>query len=541
MRGTMMDFPLTLTHILERAGKYFSRVEIVSRRPDSSLHRYTYADFYRRARALAAALAKAGLTRGDRVATLMWNHSVHVEAYFGIPVAGGVIHTLNLRLHPSELAYIVNHAQDRFLIVDDVLLPVYESFRAQVKFERVIVVPFGGGQGAPHEYANYEDWLAQAPADFSYPEIEEDEGAAMCFTSGTTGKPKGVVNTHRALVLHSLAQAMPDCFDLAQRDVVLSIAPMFHVNGWGLTYTGVMVGAKLVLPGPRLDAVSLLELLQGEGVTRTAAVPTVWISVLEEPAQNPARWRLEPGLQSFVGGAALSESLLREMDRHGLGPIHAWGMTETTPIATLGRLLSHMDESGAEQRNAGRLKQGRPAPFVELRAVNAEGEVPWDGQTLGELHVRGPWVAESYFNLPEAADRWTPDGWFRTGDVVSIDADGFIKIADRSKDLVKSGGEWISSVDLENAIMGHPAVKEAAVIAVPHPKWQERPLAVVVLKDGAAVTPAELGEFLMNKHSFAKWQVPSAFVFQAEIPQTSVGKFLKSKLREQFANWKWES
>ena len=543
MYGTMMDFPLTLTHILERAGKHFSKVEIVSRRPDGSLHRSTFAELFRRARTLAAALTKAGLRRGDRVATLMWNHWGHLEAYFGIPAAGGVIHTLNLRLHPRELAYILNHAEDRFLVVDDVLLPVYECFRAQVSVERVIVVPFGGA--APRGFENYEDWLAQAPADFAFPHLEQNEGAAVCGSSGTTSKPKGVLYSHRALVLHSFAQALPDCFNIAQHDVLLAISPMFHVNGWGLAYTGVMVGAKMVLPGPHLDAVSLLDLMQGERVTRTAAVPTVWIGVLEALVKNPGRWRLEPGLQSVIGGAALSASLLRELDRHGFGPIHAWGMTETTPVATLGRPLSHMGGWSAEEINAVRAKQGRPVPFVELRAVSGAGsearEIPWDGQTLGELHVRGPWVAGNYFNLPEAAERWTADGWFRTGDVVSIDADGFIKVADRDKDLVKSGGEWISSVDLENAIMSHPAVKEAAVIAVPHPKWQERPFAIVVLKDGATVTPAELREFLLHKHSFAKWQLPDAFVFQGEIPRTSVGKFLKSKLREQYADWKWDS
>ncbi len=538
MRGTMMDFPLTLPTLLERAGKHFPGVEIISRGPDRSLRRSTYAEFYRRARALAEALTKAGLRRGDRVATLMWNHAGHLETYFGVPAAGGVTHTLNLRLHPQELAYIVNHAQDRFLIVDDVLLPVYESFRAQVNFERVLVVPFSG-KALPAGSESYEAFLREATGDFSYPEIEENDAAAMCFTSGTTGKSKGVLYSHRAIVLHSFAQALPDSFDISQRDVVLCIAPMFHANGWGLPYTGVMVGVKLVLPGPNVDAESLLELLESEGVTRANAVPTVWISVLEALEKNPGRRRLAPDLEAMVAGSAPPETMLRALDRHGFGPVQAWGMTETTPIATISRPLAHMTGWPEDAMYAVRAKQGRPVPFVELRAVSGEGEVPWDGRTLGELHVRGPWVASSYFNLPEVADRWTADGWLRTGDVVSIDPDGFIKIADRAKDLVKSGGEWISSVDLENALMNHPAVKEAAVIAVPHPKWQERPLAVVVLKDGAATTAEELRGFLSG--TFARWQLPEAIVFEKQIPRTSVGKFLKSKLREEYANWKWDA
>lgn len=542
MRGLMMDFPLTLVPLLERAGKLFGKIEIVSRRPDRSCHRYTYAEFYRRARALGEALIGAGLKHGDRVATLMWNHAAHLEAYWGIPVAGGVIHTLNARLHPGEIAYIINHAGDRFLILDDVLLPVYESFRAKVKLERVIVVP-SSGKATPPGVEDYEAWLAQARGEFVYPALDENEAAAMCFTSGTTGKPKGVLYAHRALVLHSLAQGLGDTFGLAHGDVLLPVAPMFHANAWGLPYTAVMLGIKMVFPGPYADAESLLELIEREQVTVACGVPTIWTSVLSALENNGGRWKLCHAVRLHVGGAAPPEALIRGLDRHGFHIIHCWGMTETTPLATTSHLKSYMEGWPEEKKYEVRAKQGRAAPLVELRVMPPEGlgreEAPWDGKTAGELEVRGPWVASSYYNAAEERHRWTADGWFRTGDVASIDPEGYVKIVDRTKDLIKSGGEWISSADLENALMGHPAVLEAAVIAVPHPKWQERPLAVVVFKDGASATPEELRAFLAAK--FAKWQLPDAFVALKEIPRTSVGKFLKVKLREQFANWRWES
>jgi fatty-acyl-CoA synthase len=537
MRGTMMDFPLTLNSILERAGNLFRRVEIVSRRPDRSLHRYTFGDFYQRARRLADALIKAGLQRGDRVATLMWNHSTHLEAYFGIPAAGGVLHTLNLRLHPQEIAYIANHAGDRFLIVDDVLLPAYEKFRDRVRFERVFVVPFGCGK-VPASHEGYEQLLDSARGDFAYPELDENEAAAMCFTSGTTGNSKGVVYSHRALVLHSFALTMSDTFGIAHRDVVLPASSMFHANAWGVPFASVMVGAKLIFPGPHLDAESLLDLTAQERVTIACAVPTVWIGVLAALEKNPGRWQFAGEVRVPSGGTAPPESLIRALDRYGIHIIHLWGLTETAPLATAGHLKSHMADWTDDEKYAVRAKQGFPAPFVELRVMTPQGQAPNDGKTVGELEARGPWVAASYYNAPETKDRWTADGWFRTGDIASIDEEGYVKVVDRSKDLIKSGGEWISSVDLENALMGHPAVREAAVIGVPHPKWQERPLAVVVLKEGTQATPEELRAFLSAR--FAKWQLPDAFAFAQEIPRTSVGKFLKSKLREQYANWKWD-
>jgi fatty-acyl-CoA synthase len=542
MRGTMMDFPLTLPTILERAGKLFSRVEIVSRKPDKSIARTCYGEFYRRARQLSEALTKLGMQPGDRVASMMWNHSGHLEAFFGVPCAGGILHTLNLRLHAHEIAAIANHAGDRFLLIDDVLLPVYERFRNDVSFEKVIVVPYGCGT-VPEGFLNYEELLTGASGGFRYPPIDENDGAAMCFTSGTTGFSKGVIYSHRALVLHSFACGLGEVFGLGHFDTVLPVAPMFHANAWGLPFACTMLGARLVLPGPNVDPESILDLMLQERVTVACGVPTVWLGVLEALEKNPARWKFHAPIRVVCGGTAPPLELIRRLDLFGLQIKHLWGMTETTPIGTSGGLRPHMRDWPEDKKYETRSKQGWPSPFVEIRLMRPDGpagepcEAPWDGVTSGEIEIRGPWVAASYYNSPDQAHRWTADGWFRTGDVATMDEDGYVKIVDRAKDLVKSGGEWISSVDLENALMGHPAVKEACVVGIPHPKWQERPLAAVVLKDGAKSTPEELRAFLAK--SFAKWQLPDAFVFIEAIPRTSVGKFKKIALREQFANWKW--
>ena len=535
MQSTMMKFPLTLTHILGRAGKLFSASEVVSRLPDKSLHRHYYRDFHRRATALGGALQAAGMQKGDRVATLMWNHYAHLEAYFGIPCAGGVLHTLNLRLHPDDIAYIAQHAGDRFLIVDDVLLPLYEKFKDKARFERVIVVPLAGNPVAAG-YDNYERFIDGGAA-MMVPELDENDAAGMCYTSGTTGRPKGVVYSHRALVLHSMACAMGDTLGLKQSDSLCPVVPMFHVNAWGLPFTGAMIGCKLVLPGPHLDAVSLLDLYQSEQVTFTAGVPTIWMGILQALEKNPSQWKLTPGMRMVVGGAAAPEAMIRAFDRFNLRALHAWGMTETTPLGTTGYLKAHLHELSADEQYAYRSKQGVPAPFVEVRAMTDTGEAPWDGATLGELQVRGPWIAASYHQLDAEADKWTADGWFRTGDVATIDAEGYVKITDRIKDLIKSGGEWISSLDLENALAGHPAVQEAAVIAVAHPKWDERPLAVIVLKSGQAATAEELRDYLAPK--FAKFWLPEGYAFVAEIPRTSTGKMMKAALRDQFRDWRW--
>ena len=535
MPGTMMHYPLTLAHMLERAGKLFPEVEVISRLPDRSLHRYTYGNFYQRARALAEALQKAGLQRGDRVATLMWNHYAHLEAYFGVPVAGGVTHTLNLRLAPIEIAYIAQHAAGRFLIVDDILYPLYEKFKDKVHFERVIVVPLAGNP-VPNGTHNYEDFLSTAVGSFRYPELDENEAASLCYTSGTTGVPKGVAYTHRSVFLHTMLLTMADNFAICHHDVVLPIVSMFHVNGWGLPFAAAMTGAKLVLPGPYLDPASVVDLCERERVNVAAGVPTVWLSVVEFLEKHPDC--VLPPMRVLVGGAAPPLALIRKLDQRGIRLVQGWGLTESSPQATTNQLKAYMKDWPSEAKYDVQTRAGIPVPLVEMRVVNESGEVPHDGETMGEVQLRGPWVAASYYNLPEEKDKWTGDGWFRTGDVGTLDSEGYLRIADRTKDLIKSGGEWISSIDLENALVGHPDVCEAAVISVPHPKWQERPLAVIVLRDGAKISPEQLCAFLSSK--FAKWQLPDAFVFVDELPHTSTGKLFKTELRRRYQDWKWE-
>jgi fatty-acyl-CoA synthase len=530
----MMNYPLTLTHILERAGRLFPEQEIVSRLQDHSLHRCTYADVYRRARLLAEALQKAGLQRGDRVATLMWNHYAHVEAYLGIPASGGVMHTLNLRLAPREIAYIANHAGSRFLIVDASLLPLYDQLRESTRFERVFVV---ASQGAvPPGTENYEAFLSTASGDFQYPQLDENEAATLCYTSGTTGVPKGVAYTHRSVFLHTFLLTTADNFAVSQADVVAPVVSMFHVNGWGFPYAAAMVGCKLVLPGPYLDAESLLELFEKENTTAAAGVPTIWLNVVDCLEKHPGRWKL-PRMRIIMGGAPLPLALIRKLEQYGLKVRQGWGLTESSPQATTNQLKSHMKDWPTDAKQAVQTKAGIPVPLVDVRVVHPSGEVPRDGTTMGEVQLRGPWVASSYYELAEEKDKWTADGWFRTGDVGTVDAQGYLAIVDRTKDLTKSGGEWISSVDLENALVAHPDVREAAVIAVPHPKWQERPLAVIVPREGAHRSSENLREFLAGK--FAKWQLPDAFIFVDQLPHTSTGKLFKAELRRRYQNWQW--
>ena len=532
MKSTMMSSPLLIPGILERAGRLFPRVEVVSYLPDGSRHVYTMSDLHGRSRRLATALRRAGIRPGERVGTLLWNGHEHLEAYFGISGAGAVVHTLNLRQHPDELAYIMNHAEDRFLILEDVLFDVWQQVKDQVHCERVFVVDRNNGLPAGTE--SYEAFLAEAGEDLAYPRLEEDDAAAMCYTSGTTGRPKGVLYSHRSIALHSLASSMPDHFNISRYDVVLPVVSMYHVNAWGLPYSAVMNGSKLVLPGRNLQPTCLLDQMQQERVTLAAGVPTIWIGILDALEKNPERWKLASGLRVLIGGAAARESMFRRFDNFGIQAIQAWGMTETSPVATVCGVKPGMEAWPQEELYRLRARQGLPLPFVEVRALSDEGEVPWDGETSGELEVRGPWVAGSYAG-GEQPDKWTDEGWFRTGDVVTIDSEGYVKITDRLKDLIKSGGEWISSVDLENALAGHAAIREAAVIAVPHPKWQERPLALVVLKENQTVDPCELRAFLQQ--TFAAWQVPDAFVVVEALPHTSTGKLMKSKLREQFSEW----
>jgi fatty-acyl-CoA synthase len=528
MNGLMMDdFQLSLTTLVERAERLTPLAPVVSRRGDGSIRRTTIGECAARARRLGSGLAALGIREGDRVATLLWNQTEHLELYFAVPLMGAVIHTLNPRLSPEELSYIAGDAEDRVIVVDESLLHVLE--RVDWDFEQVIVVT--DSPDAATGAIDYETLIA-ASEPTSWPAIDERRAAAMCYTSGTTGRPKGVVYSHRALVLHTLVLPLPDTFGISSRDVILPAVPMFHVNAWGLPFAAAMTGAGLVLPGSRLDPVSLLDLLAGERVTLIAGVPTVFMGVLQALECEPLRWDLGDLHRISLGGAAAPTSLIEGFKRHGLTIIQGWGMTETSPLGTLARLPVDLESAPEAEQLEYRARAGIPIPLIEIRARAEDGTlVPWDDEALGELEIRGPWVAAGY-HRGRGADRWTDDGWFRTGDVVRIDRRGCMRICDRAKDLVKSGGEWISSVDLENQLMTHGAVAEAAVIAIPDEKWGERPLAAVVLRDGMTAAPGELREHLAIE--FAKWQLPDRIEFVEAIPRTATGKFRKTALRERF-------
>jgi fatty-acyl-CoA synthase len=533
----MMDFPLTATHFLERARTLFPKTEIVTRRADGSIHRYGYGDMYKKACRLAHALRKLGVKEGTRVATLAWNHYRHFEAYCAVPSMGAVLHTLNLRLSPSDLAYIADHAGDEVVLVDESLLPLLNQFLEQVKSIRhVIVFRDHGAVTLPSgRFIDYEQLLSSESESFDWPVLDERTAAILCYTSGTTGRPKGVAYTHRSNVLHSLAVGLTDGLGLSQRDTVLPVVPMFHANAWGLVAASLCLGTKLVFPGPHLDAKSLLELMVQEKVTIAGGVPTIWLGILHALDSEPGKYDLSRVHTMVVGGSAAPPSMIEGFKkRHGLEVLHAWGMTEMNPLGTIARVKQHLSDKGDEAVLGYKASQGFPVPFVETRHTDDAGKVlPWDNKTMGELEVRGPWVASSYIN-DEDPSRWTKDGWFKTGDVVTICPEGYVRICDRSKDVIKSGGEWISSVELENAIMSHPAVLEAAVFAGRHAKWDERPIAAVVVKPGQTVSQDELAKHLGSK--VAKWWLPDAYVFVDQVPRTSTGKFLKTRLRELYGD-----
>jgi len=523
VNGLMMDYPLTLLHFLERAGRLFPDQEIVTRTA-GGMHRYRYRDYYARTHRLAHALQGLGVQVGDRVGTLCWNTFQHLELYFAIPCYGAVLHTLNMRLSCDDLAYIIAHAEDRVIFVDQSLVPILDPIRDRIPcVERIVVI--GGGTG------EYESLLGDAPdTPFAWPCLDENRAAGMCYTSGTTGNPKGVVYSHRALFLHSVAFTMADTFGLSERDTVLQIVPMFHANGWGTPFAAIAVGAKIVMPGEHPQPRDLAQLMQDERVTFAGGVPTVWIgldAVLQQEKFDVSSMRLGIG-----AGSAVPRKLIETYQRtHGIELRQLWGMTETAPVGTVSTLKRHLDDRPEDECFAVRAKQGLPVIGLDLRVVDAEGHmVPCDGATIGEVQVRGPWVTSGYYNDPRSASAFV-DGWFRTGDVATIDTEGYVQLVDRAKDVIKSGGEWISSVDLENAIMGHPKVLEAAVVAVEHPQWQERPVALVVPKPQFLdrVTKDEILAHLAPR--FAKWWLPDDVMFVDAIPKTSVGKFDKKVMR----------
>lgn len=532
MKGLMMDYQLTIPTILRRAETLFGNKEIVSRLPDKSIHRYTYRDFGLRVKKLSTALRRLGVNEGDKVATLCWNHYQHLEAYFALPCMGAIIHTLNIRLSPDDLAYIVNHAEDKIIIADQVLLPLLEKFKSHIRVEKVIVIR-QSDQPIAADYLDYEEVLSSGDAT-SYKAFEGDENtaASMCYTSGTTGKPKGVLYSHRSIMLHAMSCLVSCCgLGIMEHDVALPIVPMFHASAWGFPFNCTLVGATQVFPGPHLDAESLCELYVNEKVTVTAGVPTVMLGLLNRLDAAPGKYKLSLRV-ILIGGSSVPRFLIKAFDeRYGITVLQGWGMTETSPLGSTAPITSYLMSASKEEQYEYQAKQGLPAPFVEIRGRNEDGLIAWDGKTMGELEVRGPWVSSAYYNDPDPTGKFTEDGWFKTGDIVTVDSQGCIEVKDRSKDVIKSGGEWISSVALENTLMGHPAVLEAAVIGVPDAKWMERPYAYIVLRQGHAASAQEFEAYLETK--FPKFWLPEGYAFVEAIPKTSVGKFLKSALREQ--------
>ena len=534
--GQMMNLPLTITSIMNFAEQVYGDSEIVSITGDTPSHRYTYADAFRRTRQLANALAAVGVHDGDRVATLAWNDFRHFELYYAVSCSGAVCHTINPRLFSEQLEYIINHAQDKVVFVDPAFLPLLEELQEKLpSVERFVVLTDANNMPATElkNAVDYESFIGSQSDSFFWPELDENAASALCYTSGTTGNPKGVLYSHRSTVLHSYAAALPDSMALSVNDVVLPIVPMFHVNAWSIPYAAAMVGAKIVFPGDKMgDGETLQRLIEEEKVTMSAGVPTVWLALLGYLRDTGKQ--IESLERVVVGGAACPLSIMDEFrEKHSVYTHHAWGMTETGPLGVLNSLKPGMSELPESQLNAIKQKQGRPIFGVDIRIVDEEGEVqPWDGESTGEVRIRGNWVCSGYFGLEESGSH-DEEGYFGTGDVACMDPDGYMRITDRTKDVIKSGGEWISSIELENVAVGHPAVKEAAVIGVPHPRWTERPLLIVIREPGVELEKEEILGYLEDK--VAKWWIPEDAVFVEEIPHTATGKISKKDLRVQFA------
>ena len=534
MLGLMQDQPLMISSLIEFAARNHHDTEIVSRRVEGDLHRTTYAQVARRSRQVAQALDRLGLAFSDRVGTLAWNGYRHLELYYGVSGSGRVIHTINPRLAPDQVAWIANHAEDQVLCFDMTFLPIIKAVwskcatvRHWIALCEADALPADTGIAG---LQSYEAWIGGESAEYAWPQFDEKSAAALCYTSGTTGNPKGVLYSHRSTLLHAWGGALPDALALSARDTILPVVPMFHVNAWSIPYGAAMTGAKLVFPGPALDGKSVYDLLESERVTVAAGVPTVWLMLLNHVRQNDLKFNHMR--RTAIGGSACPPAMIKSFrDDYGVTVLHAWGMTEMSPIGTVCNLKLPQLALDPEAQLAVMCKQGRALFGVDMRIVDPAGrELPWDGVATGDLHVKGPWIISSYFK-GEGGDPLA-GGWFPTGDVASIDAGGFMQITDRSKDVIKSGGEWISSIDIENIAMAHPAVAMAACIALPHPKWDERPLLVVVKKPGVEATAADILGFYEGK--VAKWQVPDDVVFVDAIPLGATGKMQKNKLREQF-------
>ncbi len=539
MLGLMMDRQLTITSIMEHADRYHPDTEIVSVTNDSPRHRYTYAEAFRRTRRLANALIDYGIGAGERVATLAWNDYRHFELYYAIAGIGAVTHTVNPRLFPDQISYIVNHAEDRLVFVDPLILPVLEKIRDDLSGVEAYIVLTDEENMPDTDLRNaqsYEGFISRHEDRIDWPELDEKTACCLCYTSGTTGNPKGVLYHHRSMVLHTLVGISPDGLNLSVRDVVMPVVPMFHVNAWGLAYGAPAVGTKLVFPGPKMgDGATLQALIEEEEVTYSAGVPTVWLNLLKYLAESGKG--VSTLKRVVIGGSACPRSIMEELeDRHGVYVNHAWGMTEMSPLGTVNTLKPGMLQLPREEQYAVRMKQGRPLYGVEMKIVDDDGnELPRDGQATGLLKVRGPFICSEYYREDTPSDVHDDDGWFSTGDVGSIDAEGYLQITDRSKDVIKSGGEWISSIDLENAAVGHPDIAEAAVIGVPHPRWGERPLLILVRKEGGDAGKQEILDWLKDR--VAKWWVPDDVVYVDEIPHTATGKIQKTELRKRFKDY----